>query len=394
VGNERNEVKPDRVPRDAQIAKTCMSCHDGGCPKTREATSCQKCHHVHALVNPTERRAAADERLTKLLERWERFRRLMDEGDRLVRIRKWEAARNAFRVALDLIPGNHRATTRLAMCERRIAPELPGFEIIGDDFDTVTGLPPTVTVAELGTAMVLIPAGEFDMGDDSISDARPVHTVAVEPFYLGKFEMTQVEWNAVMGTNPSVHQGPDFADRERMPVENVSWDDCQVFVRRLNERMPGGGFRLPTEAEWEYACRAASPRPDVVGQAARLRIDLTTLARFAWFRDNSTRQADSRVVSQQADGWRPQPVGTKQPNRWGLNDMQGNVSEWCSTLYRPYLYDPEDGRESLVAPGLRVLRGGGFADSAESLDPAARHAERPQRRSRWNGLRVARSVPK
>jgi len=86
-------------------------------------------------------------------------------------------------------------------------------------------------------------------------------------------------------------------------------------------------------------------------------------------------------------------VGTKQPNRWGLYDMQGNVSEWCSTLYRPYLYDPKDGRESLTEPGLRVLRGGGFADAAESLDPAARHAERPQRRYRWNGLRLARSVP-
>ena len=92
VANERNEVKPDRLPREAQIAKTCVSCHDAGCPKTREANSCQKCHHVHALVNPAERRATADERLTNLLERWEKFRRQMDEGDRLVQLRKWEAA--------------------------------------------------------------------------------------------------------------------------------------------------------------------------------------------------------------------------------------------------------------------------------------------------------------
>jgi len=197
----------------------------------------------------------------------------------------------------------------------------------------------------------------------------------------------------VMGSNPSIHQGPEFADRERMPVENVSWDECQAFVRTLHERLPGGGFRLPTEAEWEYACRAASPRPGVVGQASSLTMDLTTLVRFAWFRDNSARKTDAGAVSQQADTWAPRPVGTKQPNGWGVYDMQGNVSEWCSTLYRPYLYDPKDGRESLTAPGLRVLRGGGFADSAESLDPAARHAERPQRRYRWNGLRLARSVP-
>lgn len=394
VANERNEVKPDRLPREAQIAKTCMGCHDAGCPKTLDAASCQKCHHVHALVNRAERRSVADERLVKLLDRWEKFRHQMDEGDRLVQLRKWEAARGAFRAALDLIPGNHRAAARLAMCERRLEPELPGFEIVGADFDAATGLPREVNVPELGIAMVLVPAGEFDMGDDSISDARPVHTVAVEPFYLGKFELTQADWKAVMGTNPSIHQGPDFADRERMPVEYVSWDECQALVRKLNERMPGGGFRLPTEAEWEYACRTASPRPGVVGQASSLPMDPTVLMRFAWFRDNSARQPDARAASQQADAWAPRPVGMKQPNRWGLYDMQGNVREWCSTLHRPYLYDRNDGRESLTAPGLRVLRGGGYADSAESLDPAARHAERPQRRFRWNGLRLARSVPK
>jgi formylglycine-generating enzyme required for sulfatase activity len=150
----------------------------------------------------------------------------------------------------------------------------------------------------------------------------------------------------------------------------------------LNERASGGGFRLPTEAEWEYACRAGGEGPD------RKQRD-----QFAWFRENSLRRTSGEQTSTKPDAWAPQPVGTKKPNRWGLYDMQGNVSEWCSSLYQPYLYDARDGRESPNKPGPRVLRGGHFADSAESLSPTLRHSERTQRRLRWNGLRLARTVP-
>jgi formylglycine-generating enzyme required for sulfatase activity len=207
--------------------------------------------------------------------------------------------------------------------------------------------------------------------------------VAVEAFYLGKYELTQSQWQTLMGTNPSVHQGKEFADAEKMPVEHVSWQDCQALLRPLNERVPGAGFRLPTEAEWEYACRAGS-RPPPEGSA---------LGQFAWFRANSVRQPRGENPSQDPNAWSPRPVGTKKPNPWGLYDMQGNVAEWCSSLYRPYLYDAKDGRESPDGPGLRVVRGGSYADSAEELDPALRHGERPQRRFRWNGVRIARSVP-
>jgi formylglycine-generating enzyme required for sulfatase activity len=142
-------------------------------------------------------------------------------------------------------------------------------------------------------------------------------------------------------------------------VEQVSWVDAQAFIRKLNEKVPGGGFRLPTEAEWEFAARTggAVPGPTVPGQSS------------------------------------PHPVGKGQPDKLGLYDMLGNVWEWCSSLERPYPFGAADGRESATAPGLRILRGGGFADPQDLLDPAFRHAERPDRRLHYNGLRLARDVP-
>jgi formylglycine-generating enzyme required for sulfatase activity len=157
-----------------------------------------------------------------------------------------------------------------------------------------------------------------------------------------------------------------------MPVENVSWLDCQEFLRRLNRQVPGGGFRLPSEAEWEYAATSG-------GSVA--------VEEQSWSHPGAGGRRDgiSHLV--------PRPVGTKSPNRMGLYDMLGNVQEWCSTLFRPYVYAARDGREDPGAPGLRVLRGGTYADGADWLDPALRHSDRPDRRFRWNGIRLARDIP-
>jgi formylglycine-generating enzyme required for sulfatase activity len=385
VANERNEVKPDSRPRGDQIARSCRRCHDGGCPETLETVSCQKCHHVHALVDPARQPKTDGGPFAQVLRRQEDYRRQMDRGEDRVRRGDWDSARSAFVEALALKPGDRDATARLALCKRRLDPVFPGFTVVGDAFDPATGLPRDVKVSELEIPMVLIPAGEFDLGADRLTASRPVHTVAVQAFYLGKYEVTQAQWQAVMGTNPSVHQGKPFADWARMPVESVSWDDCQQFIKRLNQRVAGGGFRLPSEAEWEFAYRAGTPDPPVRD---------ASLGRFAWFRENARRDPAGDGSPQSPGAWCPRPVGTKPANPWGLHDMLGNVSEWCSSLYRPYPYDSGGPRESLDAPGMRILRGGGFADSAEGLDPALRHYDRPHRRHRWNGLRLARDVPR
>jgi formylglycine-generating enzyme required for sulfatase activity len=350
VIDERNNVKPERMPRGAAIAGLCANCHKSGCPNSRQTAGCQSCHHAHALVNPSKPPAIRDQGLEERMARWERFSHQMTEGERLVRFEQFEQARATFRAALEQVPGDRSATERLKMCERRLHPGLPGFERAGQELDGRSGLPREVQVAGTDIVMRLVPGGEFEMGAERFADSRPVHTVRLDAFYLGKFEVTQAQWKSLMGENPSAQQG------DRLPVERVSFEDAQAFVKRLNDKAPGGGFRLPTEAEWEFAARTGGAQPG---------------------------------PSQPA----PRPVGSGQPDKLGLFDMLGNVWEWCSSLSRPYPYDAADGREALATPGLRILRSGGFADMTELLDPALRHAERANRRLRWNGLRLARSVP-
>jgi formylglycine-generating enzyme required for sulfatase activity len=181
---------------------------------------------------------------------------------------------------------------------------------------------PVETAVDLGDGvkleLVLIPPGMFDMGSPDSEVGRwndmekPVHRVRISrAFYMGKYEVTQEQWQKVMGTNPSYFEGAT------LPVQDVSWDDCQEFLAKLNAlgnaRRP---FRLPTEAEWEWACRAGTKMRFCFGG------DDARLGEYAWYKANS--------------GGRVHPVGEKQPNAWGLHDCHGNVSEWCSDWYGAY----------------------------------------------------------
>jgi formylglycine-generating enzyme required for sulfatase activity len=190
--------------------------------------------------------------------------------------------------------------------------------------------------------MVFIPAGEFMMGSEEHDPEKPVHKVAIsKPFYLGKYEVTQEQWQAVMGTNPSHLKGP------KKPVGSVSWNDCQDFLRKLSEKT-GHKFALPTEAQWEYACRAGSTSRFSFGD------DENALKEYAWFDDNS--------------GNTSHRVGEKKPNAWGLYDMHGNVWEWCQSLYKSYPYRPDDGREDLTSRAARALRPGSwYIDNADNF---------------------------
>lgn len=381
VANERNEVSPDRIPRGATADGLCSTCHAQGCPSTQRTANCLECHNQHSLTKSEQIQDFEGDRakhpIHQEVARLAEFRETTARAEGLVQQQEWSTAKGVFEEALRFRPSDLKTLERIAFCDRRLNPEMPGFEIVGEEFDPVSGLPLEVTVAWTRLAMRLAPRGEFDIGAEDFKESRPVHTVAVEPFYLGKFEVTQTEWGALMGLGPSKHNG-----NGSLPVERISWHDAQSFVARLNQQTPGGGFRLPTEAEWEYAARA--------GAGVFKEFEL---ARYAWYRENSgdpNPAEDFRNI----DTFSTHPVGQKEPNHWGFHDMHGNVWEWTSSLFRPYFYDSADGRESPTGQGNRVLRGGGYADMADLLHPALRHSERPTRQYRWNGFRLARSIPK
>ncbi len=222
----------------------------------------------------------------------------------------------------------------------------------------------------VGMKMVLIPGGEFTMGSDTGgSDERPPHKVFVNAFYMGATEVTQGQWEALMGNNPSRFRG----DPE-LPVEKISWEDAQEFVRKLNAKEGTDSYRLPTEAEWEYACRAGSEGKFSFGDSEE------ELDRYAWYKDTSVREAH--------------PVAGKRPNSWGLYDMHGNVWEWVNDWYSKDYYKESPGAnpKGPLSGVFRVLKGGSWENAEWHQRCAARYGSGPQVRSGHSGLRVVRSL--
>lgn len=215
--------------------------------------------------------------------------------------------------------------------------------------------------------LVGIPAGSFCMGSAKRHDnERPVHQVTINyTFYMGKYEVTQAQWQAVMGNNPS-----NFKDcGGDCPVEQVSWNDAQDFIRKLNRMNDDYTYRLPSEAEWEYACRAGTT-DDHAGD----------LKEIGWFAENSDRRTHA--------------VGQKKPNAWDLADLQGNVLEWCEDWYHAtYQGAPMDGSAWLSGGEQkdRVLRGGFWGERAVEYQSTGRNANyfsSPDFRNNSTGFRV------
>ena len=204
--------------------------------------------------------------------------------------------------------------------------------------------------------MVKVDGGSFMMGSyDGYDDEKPVHNESVGTFYIGKTEVTQQLWNAVMGSNPSNFRG------ENLPVECVSWFDCQEFVERLS-RMTGRIFRLPTEAEWEYAARGGNKSRGYKYSGS------DDVYRVAWYEENS--------------GSRTHPVAQKLDNELGIFDMSGNVWEWCADNYSSSYNQPRNS-------SYRVNRGGGWGNAAAHCRVANRYYNSPGYRSFNLGLRLA-----
>ncbi|WP_337578355.1 SUMF1/EgtB/PvdO family nonheme iron enzyme [Prevotellamassilia timonensis] len=185
--------------------------------------------------------------------------------------------------------------------------------------------------------MVYVSGGTFIMGGDESSDQTPTHSVTLSSYYICKYEVTQALWRAVMGSNPSKFKG------DNLPVEQVSWNDCQTFINRLNS-YTGRNFRLPTEAEWEFAARGGNYSRHYKYSGSNYISDV------AWYCDNS--------------GNRTHPVGIKQANELGLYDMSGNVWEWCSDWYGSYSSYSQSNPTGATSGFGRVERGGNWCGLA------------------------------
>ncbi|MHC1700603.1 MAG: formylglycine-generating enzyme family protein [Humidesulfovibrio sp.] len=220
-----------------------------------------------------------------------------------------------------------------------------------------------------GMEFLWIPGGCYQMGDtfgESNADEKPVHEVCVDGFWLGKFAVTQKQWTQVMGTNPSKHpKGDDY------PVDSVTWQEAKAFVARMNAQAKGGArYRLPTEAEWEYACRSGGKAEMFAGGA--------DLERLGWFSGNS--------------GGGPHPVGAKAPNGLGLYDMSGNVFQWTEDMYEKTAYANHARSNPLHTAGWgRVARGGHWGGGASCARCTFRCYVSDRCKDATTGLRVVRT---
>jgi len=223
-----------------------------------------------------------------------------------------------------------------------------------------------VLTDSIGMQFKLIPAGSFLMGSpDSENDRQPYegpqHKVTLtKPFYLGIYEVTQEQYEKVMGSNLSNFKGP------KLPVENVSWNDAQDFCRKLSQLEKNMTYRLPTEVEWEYACRAGTKTAYYWGDSFD--------DRYVWTKENN--------------GFKTREVGTRQPNAWGLYDMSGNVWEWCEDWYGDYSAGEQVDPKGAASGSGRVDRGGGWYLDARGCRSAIRGSTEPDYHTNFLGFRV------
>jgi formylglycine-generating enzyme required for sulfatase activity len=244
----------------------------------------------------------------------------------------------------------------------------------------------------IGMAFVQIPAGSFLMGSperdrEAADDEKPQHRVTLsQAFYLGKYEVTQAQWEAVMGSNPYTlarsnpyYSLPGMAARLRHPTQpaTVSWNDAQEFIKRLNQKEGHDRYRLPTEAEWEYAARAGTTTAYFFGDDAK------ELGRYAWYGEDFATGSTH-------------PVGQKGANGWGLYDVYGNVWEWTQDRYgdgRFYAHSPMLDPKGATDGSSRVVRGGSWHASAVSWRSAFRRQYEPDYRGISIGFRLAMTLP-
>ncbi len=239
----------------------------------------------------------------------------------------------------------------------------------------------TVTLTgDVTMDFVHIDPGTFTMGspdseEERWADEGPQHEVTISKgFYLGKYEVTQGQWEAVMGTTPWSGES-NVEENADHPAVYVSWEDAQAFIQKLNDAAGKELYRLPTEAEWEYACRAGTTTRWSFGD------DESDVGDYAWYEDNAWDAGEQYAHE----------VGTKLANPWGLYDMHGNVFEWCLDWFGSYSSEAQTDPSGPESGSYRVLRGGSWLNASSGVRCSSRNCVHPENRSYGNGFRCARA---
>ncbi len=244
-------------------------------------------------------------------------------------------------VGKNLNAGNNKQITWNVLADME---KLTGSRIVFE----VRAKPVNTTINDLSIEMVFVKGGTFTMGsNDGEDDEKPTHQVTLSDFYIGKYEVTQKQWQAVMGSNPSY-----FKDCDNCPVEQVSWNDVQNFIKELNQKT-GKNYRLPTEAEWEYAARGG------VSTSSTTYSGSNNIDEVAWYTSNS--------------GSKTHPVGQKKSNELGIYDMSGNVWEWCKDWYGYYSSGSQANPQGASSGSYRVFRGGSWSLNYDDCRVANRY---------------------
>ncbi len=219
--------------------------------------------------------------------------------------------------------------------------------------------------------MVLVPSGIFSMGNNAglFGDEKPAHSVVLDSFYIGKYEVTQALWKDIMNANPSLDKG------DSLPVENITWLEVQNFLTKLNEKT-GLNYRLPTEAEWEFAARGGNQNHDYTYCGSNNALDV------AWHKVNS--------------GNKTHPVGLKNGNELGIYDMSGNVWEWCSDWYGSTYYStsPQSNPKGPASGDQKITRGGSFSSDSTNIRNTCRFFALPNSGGVFIGFRLAHDIKK
>ena len=271
----------------------------------------------------------------------------------------YEKARDRYRRVLDLNPKDTKTKRKYDECVTLLTRST-----------TARFANYTETTNNLNLEMIAVQGGTFMMGctseqgNDCNYDEKPAHRVTVSDYYIGKYEVTQAQWKAIMGNNPSTFKG------DNLPVETVSWNDVQEFIRKLNAQT-GKNYRLSTEAEWEFAARGGN------GSKGNKYSGSNTASNVAWLAENSNNTTH--------------PVGTKSSNELGIYDMSGNVWEWCSDWYGEYNSSAQTDPHGASSGPNRVNRGGSWHHGAIYTRISFRGHYWPDFRFDYLGFRLARS---